>query len=106
LNLFSARTTNPQSFIFTEGEFAMTTFISKTLAVLTLGVTILAASPSLAAMSGNGWNNGVNNGWQNGWVNGWANGWMNGWSSNGWSNGQTMEADDHALRIIGIELPR
>jgi hypothetical protein len=70
---------------------------------LTLGVTILAASPSMAALSGNGWGS---NGWgSNGWgSNGWGS---NGWGTNGWgTNGQTMQADGHAIRIIGIELPR
>jgi hypothetical protein len=92
-------------FDFIHEELAMTTFISKTLAALTLGVTILAASQSMAAMTANGWMNGWNNGWQNGWVNGWANGWTNSWS-NGWANCQTVQANGHALRIIGIDLPR
>jgi hypothetical protein len=66
----------------------------KTLA-LTLGLTILAAAPAMAAMSKNGiWENGV---WQNGI---WSNGlWQNGVSMNG------RQADAHAIRVIGIELP-
>ena len=50
----------------------------------------------------NGWNNGINNSWTNG-VN---NSWSNGVNLNGWTNGQTMDANGHALRVVGIELPR
>jgi len=75
----------------------------KTLA-LTLGLTILAAAPAMAALSGNGlWTNGYT---QNGWGNGlWANGYtQNGWSANGWTANGRLD-DAHAVRVIGIELP-
>jgi hypothetical protein len=72
---------------------------------LTLGLTILAAAPAMAAMAQNGnWSNGV---WQNGiWENGvWQNGnWGNGVSMNGFAQ-PGQRADTHAVRVIGIELP-
>lgn len=81
----------------------MTTLIRTSLVALTLSAAVLAATPSMAGV----WQNGWSNGWMNGWNNGWANGWTtNGWTSNGWSNGRQSEAEGHALRVIGIELPR
>jgi hypothetical protein len=72
---------------------------------LTLGLTILAAAPAMAAMGQNGvWSNGV---WQNGiWENGvWQNGvWGNGVSMKGVVQ-PGQRADTHAVRVIGIELP-
>lgn len=72
---------------------------------LTLSLTILAASPAMAAMAQNGiWSNGV---WQNGlWENGvYQNGiWENGVSMNGFAQAG-QRADTHAVRVIGIELP-
>lgn len=67
---------------------------------LTLGLTILAAAPAMAAMAQNGiWSNGV---WQNGI---WENGiWGNGVSMNGVAQ-PGQRADTHAVRVIGIELP-
>ena len=56
---------------------ARSTF-TKTLAALTMGAVIIAAVPALASPP-------------------------NGSSPNGFANGR---ADDHALRVIGIELPR
>ena len=56
---------------------ARSTF-TKTLAALTMGAVIIAAVPALASTP-------------------------NGSSPNGFANGR---ADDHALRVIGIELPR
>jgi hypothetical protein len=76
----------------------------KTLA-LTLGLTILAAAPAMAAMAQNGvWDNGV---YQNGvWENGvYENGlWENGVSRNGFAQAN-QRAGTHAVRVIGIELP-
>jgi hypothetical protein len=72
----------------------------KTLAALTFSLTILSASPAMAAMTANGlWQNGL---WQNGvFQNGvFQNGiWQNGVSMNG------QQADAPAVRVIGIELP-
>ncbi len=72
---------------------------------LTLGLTILAAAPAMAAMAQNGlWSNGV---WQNGlWENGvYQNGiWENGVSMSGFAQAG-QHADTHAVRVIGIELP-
>jgi len=100
-------------------EFAMTT-LTRMFAIVTLGTAILATAPALAGGSVQGWYNGWNNGWMNGWSNGlsqgWSNGWNQGWSNgwnngwmNGWNNGvgngRSPEADGHALRVIGIELP-
>jgi hypothetical protein len=83
----------------------------KTLAALTLSLTILAGAPANALLMENGWSNGV---WGNGWSNGiWSNGiWENGWQ-NGFGNGVSMNglgqngrpADAHRARVIGIELP-
>jgi hypothetical protein len=87
----------------------------KTLAALTLGLTILATAPAMARLGANGiqtngiQTNGIQaNGIQaNGiWQNGlWQNGnWANGSATNGLTqNGR--QADAHALRVIGIELP-
>src|SRR5437899_8786613 len=70
----------------------------KTLA-LTLGLTILAAAPAMAALSGNGlWSNGYT---QNRRGNGL---WANGYTQNGWSSNGRLD-DAHAVRVIGIELP-
>jgi hypothetical protein len=81
---------------------------------LTLGLTILAAAPAMAAYHNGLSSNGI---WQNGWgKNGlWQNGvWQNGiWQNGIWQNGVGMtgfnqdgaEQDDHAVRVIGIELP-
>ena len=75
----------------------MTTFIRKTLATVTLGATLLAAGPSMAGMRAGIRGNGPE-------VQGWSNGWANGLSRNGITrNGG--QADAHALRVIGIELP-
>jgi hypothetical protein len=104
----------------------MTMFTTvKTIAALTLGLTILAAAPAKAALTGNGnWSNGLwqNGIWENGiwdngiWDNGvWDNGvWENGvWQNGLWANGIGMngftqngrQADADAVRVIGIELP-
>jgi hypothetical protein len=76
----------------------------KTLAALTLGLSILATAPAMAALTENGLSqNGV---WQNGMtMNGFSNGqFLNGHYMNGqYLNGR--QADAHALRVIGIELP-
>jgi hypothetical protein len=85
-------------------------FTTKIFAALTLGLTILAAAPAMAAMTANGIQaNGI---WENGiWENGiWSNGvFQNGFTSNGFTNnGLTQngrQADAPALRVIGIELP-
>ena len=71
----------------------MTTFIRKTLATVTLGATLLAAGPSMAGMRAGIRGNGPE-----------VQGWSNGLSRNGITrNGG--QADAHALRVIGIELP-
>ena len=56
-------------------------------ALLVAAGAILTAAPASAKLAGNGWNNGL-----------WTNS-----RSNGTSPGQST--DDHALRVIGFELP-
>ena len=94
------------------GENAVKTIrIIPVLATLLFGVgSILTAAPASAWSGGNGWSNSWNNAWSNGWNNAWSNGWTNAWNNgweNGWANGVTsgQSAGDHALRVIGIELP-
>src|SRR3981189_292546 len=71
---------------------ARSTF-TKTLAALTMGAVIIAAVPALASTpNGSSHNRSSPNGSS-----------PNGSSPNGFANGR---ADDHALRVIGIELPR
>jgi hypothetical protein len=68
----------------------MTILSTKTLAVLALGVMMLAAASANARPRASGLNNGHSNGWGTGAYIGNANG---------------QGTDAHALRIVGIELP-
>jgi hypothetical protein len=73
----------------------MTMFISKTLPVAAIALTLACASGYAGTYFPNGLSrNGAN-------LNGFNNGY-----NNGWANGQTAGTDSHALRVIGIELPR
>jgi hypothetical protein len=95
-----------------EGEIAMPRNANRTvLAALTVASTLVASAPALAGML-NGSHNGLGNGWQNGiWQNGMnMQGHHNGSTMQGYGNGlnqngPSTDADGHALRIIGIELP-
>ncbi len=76
--------------------------LTQALAILAIAAVSMTTAPAMALPGANGVQ--VNGLSRNGMMNGWWNGYSNGYN-NGIGNGQNA-SDNHALRVIAIELPR